>query len=274
MIAIVSEFLCTFIFMFAVCGAGINQNNMLTHSWAVSGIITTLVATAVTLTFGAASGAHFNPAVTVGLTIAGKIDPILAIVYILEQLLASTVATVAIRWLYQDGDVPEELLIQRPSDDVSWGAATAMEALLSFILVFVILATVYGYQNEKLEHRATLLKKSKNGADLESPDEESPIIGSTSESLTPKDDEERIHERLVAVLKRALAPFAVGSTLGFLCYIGGSVSGGAFNPARVTGPAIIAVDFKDLEIYWIGDCLGASIAAAFYLVMYTGIESV
>lgn len=47
----------------------------------------------------------------------------------------------------------------------------------------------------------------------------------------------------------------------FLCFIGGSVSGGAFNPARVFGPALITGNFSNHWMYWFADFLGAALAS-------------
>lgn len=81
--------------------------------------------------------------------------------------------------------------------------------------------------------------------------------------------------------KAGFAPFAIGFTLGFLVHrhiylqlplttslmtfsfqglIGGSVSGGAFNPARAFGPALFSGKWSHHWIYWIGDFIGAGLA--------------
>ncbi len=60
--------------------------------------------------------------------------------------------------------------------------------------------------------------------------------------------------------KAGFAPVAIGFTLGFLCLLGGSVSGGAFNPARAFGPALVTGHFDNHWVYWIGDFMGAALA--------------
>jgi hypothetical protein len=60
--------------------------------------------------------------------------------------------------------------------------------------------------------------------------------------------------------KAGFAPVAIGFTLGFLGLIGGTVSGGAFNPARVFGPALISGNFKNHWLYWVADFVGAALA--------------
>jgi glycerol uptake facilitator-like aquaporin len=40
----------------------------------------------------------------------------------------------------------------------------------------------------------------------------------------------------VRCLQTGFAPLAIGFAIGFLSFIGGSTSGGVFNPARLFGP--------------------------------------
>lgn len=45
--------------------------------------------------------------------------------------------------------------------------------------------------------------------------------------------------------------------------LGGSVSGGAFNPARAFGPALLSGSgWGNHWIYWIGDLMGAALAGS------------
>ncbi len=65
--------------------------------------------------------------------------------------------------------------------------------------------------------------------------------------------------------KRASAGFAgiaVGLVVLFGAMIGGTISGGAMNPARVFGPAIASGQFTHHYVWWIGPILGG-IAAGF-----------
>jgi glycerol uptake facilitator protein len=65
--------------------------------------------------------------------------------------------------------------------------------------------------------------------------------------------------------KRASAGFAgvaVGLVVLFGAMIGGTISGGAMNPARVFGPALASGQFTHHYVWWIGPILGG-IAAGF-----------
>jgi glycerol uptake facilitator len=60
------------------------------------------------------------------------------------------------------------------------------------------------------------------------------------------------------------APLAIGTTLGFIVMVGGPLPGGAFNPARWFGPALVGNSFGDVWPYLAGPIVGALLAAAVY----------
>jgi MIP family channel proteins len=60
------------------------------------------------------------------------------------------------------------------------------------------------------------------------------------------------------------APLAIGTTLGFIVMVGGPLTGGAFNPARWFGPALVGNSFGDVWPYLAGPIVGALLAAAVY----------
>src|SRR5215218_2831698 len=87
--------LAEFVGTFALCFVGI----MAIHTGAglvavalAHGLILAIMVTATMHT----SGGHFNPAVTIGFIITGKIKPPAGIAYIVIQLLAGTVAALAV----------------------------------------------------------------------------------------------------------------------------------------------------------------------------------
>lgn len=67
--------------------------------------------------------------------------------------------------------------------------------------------------------------------------------------------------------KRASAGFAgvaIGLVILFGAMIGGTISGGAMNPARVFGPAIASGQFTHHYVWWIGPILGGIVAGFVY----------
>lgn len=191
---------------------------------------TGFVAVAIIYTFGSLSGAHFNPAVTVGALIGGKIDPILAALYIILQLLAGFAAVGLLSYLHPHTNAAAYLVLEPKGGHAQ---AVVMEAVLTFILVLVIYGTAMG------------VKTTNSSTDIESQEEQAELLASNRAKMN-------------------FAPIAIGLTLGFLCLLGGSVSGGAFNPVRATAPALLAGKLGNLWIYWVGDIMGGSMAAIVY----------
>ena len=79
------------------------------------------------------SGAHYNPAVTIGMIVRGKIGAMDAIWYILTQLVAAFIAAAV--WLSITGSP----LLPTPGEMVTTWQAFAVELLFTFVLVTVIL---------------------------------------------------------------------------------------------------------------------------------------
>ena len=85
---------------------------------------------------------HLNPAVTLGFLATRRIEPVMAGVYIVAQLLGAMAAAYALK-----GIMPEELFDstrgggQSVSSAISTGQAIAVEAIGTFFLVFAVFGT-------------------------------------------------------------------------------------------------------------------------------------
>lgn len=68
------------------------------------------------------------------------------------------------------------------------------------------------------------------------------------------------------------APYAIGTTLGFVVMIFGPLTGGAVNPARWLGPALIGdgLEGGDLVPYVLGPVVGALLAVVVYRFVISG----
>ena len=82
---------------------------------------------------GHISGAHYNPAVTLGVLIRGKLQMHDAVPYILAQLAGAALATVAVKFFRSGADVTPMTL--------QLGPALLAEFLFTFALVYVVLNT-------------------------------------------------------------------------------------------------------------------------------------
>jgi aquaporin TIP len=91
----------------------------------------------------AISGGQLNPAVSVSLWAARKIDGKRLAFFIVAQLLGAVVAGLLLRWIF-----PEYIGVKDPyygvpgiGKDVGLGSAVAIEAILTFLLVFSVFGT-------------------------------------------------------------------------------------------------------------------------------------
>jgi glycerol uptake facilitator-like aquaporin len=95
-------------------------------------------------------------------------------------------------------------------EDVSLVQMLLMETILSTILMYVIFACAFDKIENKSEHSSGLTIYKTGGGS-----------------------------------KAAFAPIAISFIVGGLIFVGGSVSGGCFNPARSFGPAFVTSTWKD-----------------------------
>lgn len=84
--------------------------------------------------FGAASGAHINPAVSVAFWISGRLTPSRTAFYVLFQILGAILASLTIRVLFP---THPDLGATLPSG--SWSQSFVLETILTFFLMTVIL---------------------------------------------------------------------------------------------------------------------------------------
>jgi aquaporin Z len=135
-----AELLGTFAIVFAGCGAiVINQEygGAITHA----GIAATfgLIVMAMIYALGDVSGAHFNPAVSIAFTLAGKFPARALAPYVLSQMAGAFLASMTLRYLFPGSEllgatIPSGLPMQ----------SFILEAILSFFLMLVIIRVATG----------------------------------------------------------------------------------------------------------------------------------
>ncbi|CAN6463039.1 unnamed protein product [Victoria cruziana] len=84
------------------------------------------------------SGGHLNPAVTIGLAVAGNITIFRSVLYWIAQLLGSTLACLLLRFLTGGLETPIHTL----ASGVGYLQGVIMELVLTFSLLFVVYATI------------------------------------------------------------------------------------------------------------------------------------
>jgi len=99
---------------------------------------------------GAISGGHFNPAVSIGLWLAGKISAPTFVAYVIAQVLGAAAAAALI--LVALPDQVRAVSVGTPALAAGVGSASALilEAVLTFFLVFVVYGTAVDRRAPKL----------------------------------------------------------------------------------------------------------------------------
>ncbi|KAL6627015.1 hypothetical protein ACP70R_030741 [Stipagrostis hirtigluma subsp. patula] len=139
--AVLGESVVTFLFVFAGVGSAMAAGKLggdpLVGLTAVALAHTMVVAVMVSAGLHV-SGGHINPAVTLGLAVTGRITLFRSALYILAQLVASSVACLLLAFLTGGEAMPVHALA------AGMGAArgVAMEAVLTFSLLFAVYATI------------------------------------------------------------------------------------------------------------------------------------
>jgi glycerol uptake facilitator-like aquaporin len=185
--------------------------------------------------FSSVSGAHFNPAISFALWLTGKLSNRKLAGYVAVQLLASIIAMCIIAAIFysKEMSVIYAAVAVQPLPHVSLGKVFATEFFLTFILTYVAFTVVF----EDAEARKKETMSIKGISDS---------VGLTLYASTPQS-------------KTGFAPFSIGLTIFSLSLIGGS-SCGAFNPARLFGPAIFSGAWKNLWLYWLAEFSGSASA--------------
>jgi len=203
---------------------------VITTSWALAVFAGVVVA-------GPYSGAHLNPAVTIGLAIAGKFSWAQVPAFIVAQLLGAMIGTFLVWTMYKDHfKITEDAILKAASFYTIPAIRNRRLNFISELLgTFVLLIAVFYITNGEIGKEKT------------------PIgLGS------------------IGAIPVTFIVWAIGLSLG-------GTTGYAINPARDLGPRIvhallpiknkIKTDWKYAWIPIIGPIVGAAIAAGLYLIL-------
>jgi aquaporin Z len=144
---VAAELLGTFFLVFAGTGA-ITINDVTGGAITHVGIALTfgLVVLALIYTLGDVSGAHFNPAVTLGFVAARRFPARRAVAYVLAQCAGALLASLCLRLLFAQHPT---LGATEPRDGNAV-QSFVLELLLTFFLMFVILCVSTGAKEKGL----------------------------------------------------------------------------------------------------------------------------
>jgi len=240
--ALLGEFLATFLFLYIAMAVPWNlRRSNITNIPSAEAIAVSFIAVAVIYSFADISGAHFNPAVTFATIVTGKTTVRKGAAYMAAQLLGSVWASFWFVLTFPDGIQMMPSLALVPTPDIGNGYQLMMEFTLTFFLVYVIFSVAFDTVDSKN------VEVKQIGLDNE--------VGSRN-----------VQARNLTIYtasgntKAGFAPISIGFTLGMLSLVGGSVSGGAYNPARAFGPAMCSGVWDGQWIIWLGDFAGAAAA--------------
>ncbi len=136
---IIGTFFLTFVGAGAICANAFTNGGVglvgiaLAHGLALSVAI---------CAFGSISGGHFNPAVTIALTVAKKMKAGDAVAWIISQLVGATLAAYALTLILPaTATSAAHLGTPEVAAGIGTGAALLMEAILTFFLVTAVFMT-------------------------------------------------------------------------------------------------------------------------------------
>ena len=147
----VAEFVGTFALVF-VGGGAIMASDLARNPAGIvqvalaHGIILAVMVTATMRVSG-----HLNPAVTLGFVVTRRIEPVMAMVYIIAQVLAAVLAAYALKGLFPAAVAEASRLGgQSISVEITMPKAIVLEAIATFFLVFVIFGSAVDMKAPKV----------------------------------------------------------------------------------------------------------------------------
>jgi aquaporin Z len=138
----VAEFIGTFTLIFIGAGSIIAAHSIEDPSLIGIAVAHGLAIGVMVAAYARVSGAHFNPAVTLGFVLTRRIKPALAGVYWLSQLAGAALAALLLRELLPNAATNAvELGVPALGHGVDAAAGATLEAIMTFFLVTVVFAT-------------------------------------------------------------------------------------------------------------------------------------
>ncbi|MDB4915922.1 MAG: major intrinsic protein [Gemmatimonadetes bacterium] len=136
-----AEFIGIFALVFvggaSIMSATLNGINPMLLAAIAHGVILALMVTATMRISG-----HLNPAVTIGFLVTKRIEPMMAVIYIIAQLLGAMLAAYALKTVFPANvAIATHLGGQALDPSITMGQGIFCEAIATFFLMFVVFGT-------------------------------------------------------------------------------------------------------------------------------------
>jgi MIP family channel proteins len=134
----VAELVGAFALTFVGAGSIMASGNNLLAVAAAHGLILAIMVSAL----GHISGGHFNPAITFGFLITGRMAPLLAVAYWTAQFIGATLAALFLRWIFPNAAVDAAKLgAPGLNPAIAVAPGLVLEIIMTFFLAWVVFAT-------------------------------------------------------------------------------------------------------------------------------------
>jgi MIP family channel proteins len=154
--AYLAEGLGTFLFFFIGIGAGYAVAGFIDPGEGAASAIIVALAHGLALmvmvsAFGAISGGHFNPAVTFGLWIAGKVESVKAGGYVVAQLVGGFLAAALAWYVFSDfAGIDSSMAVPALNENVDMLKGIVVEAGATMVLLVAVFGTAVDRRAPKL----------------------------------------------------------------------------------------------------------------------------
>ena len=153
--ALIAEAFGTFLFFFVGAGSVVLGDYLAASGGSGPGLLGIALAHGLALAvlvsaLGAVSGGHFNPAVTLGVWIMGRITPLRAALYVVAQLAGGLAAGLALKVIFADAWQASNIGTPALGAGISPAIGIAVEAVLTALLVLAVIGTAVDPRGPKI----------------------------------------------------------------------------------------------------------------------------
>ena len=153
--ALVAEAVGTFLFFFVGAGSVVLGDYLAANGGTGPGLLGVALAHGLALAvlvsaLGAVSGGHFNPAVTFGVWIMGRITPMRAVLYVVAQLVGGLAAGLALKIVFADAWQASNVGTPALGAGITPAIGIGIEAVLTAFLVLAVIGTAVDARAPKI----------------------------------------------------------------------------------------------------------------------------